>query len=174
MDLNTRKEEFSYAYIGAIAAVAGLVIVPSKRGMDNAGIDLSVEVPGELENQAFPTVRLQVKCTADDTIINNTSVRFPLPVRNYNRLRKANSATPLLLVVMLVPDNLETWLEVKATLPLPEVLTQLRRCAYWRSLKGMPETANAHIQTVEIPRTNLLTPESLLELMSKVAKGEDL
>lgn len=170
MDLNTRKEEFSYAYIHAIASIAGFVVDVNRRAMDSAGLDLTIVVPGELEFKAFPRLNIQVKCTADIDIVSDESVSFPLPVRNYNILRSLNSASPLLLVVMLVPTDIEEWSEVSNL----DTLTILRKCAYWISLKGMQETLNTSTVTINIPRQNLLDPTALVQLMKKVARGEEI
>ena len=168
MDLNTRKELFSYAHIRSLAAAAGYSVTLKDRSMDLAGLDLTIEVPGILGNKAFPKVEAQVKCTADDGIVLDDSINFVLPVRNYNILRYPDSMSPLLLIVMLVPSVLSAWVEGN------ESETIIRKCAYWISLKGMPDTSNTASVTVRIPRQNLLTPASLTQLMLKVANEEDL
>jgi hypothetical protein len=50
----------------------------------------------------------------------------------------------------------------------------LKKCGYWVSLKGMPATQNRNTVTVALPRTNLLTPDNLTQIMEKIAKGEEL
>jgi hypothetical protein len=178
MDTNTRKEEFSYAYIHAIASVAGFSIDTKKRAMDAAGIDLMIEVPGELASRPRPKLELQVKCTDDESIVKEQTINFPLRVKNYNDLRHSRPIIPSLLVVMLVPSNLKEWFEYSDTLDSSpnskNEITILRKCAYWLSLKGEPETSNTTNITVYIPRQNLLTPKSLVDLMTKAAKEEDL
>ncbi|MGI0486234.1 DUF4365 domain-containing protein [Pantanalinema rosaneae CENA516] len=177
MDMNTRKEEFSYAYIHAIASVAGFSVHIKGRSMDAAGIDLMIEVPGVLASKPRPKLELQVKCTDDESIVKETTVNFSLKVKNYNDLRYSEPIIPALLVVMLVPTDLEQWFEYFNVPTLlsgsNDEITILRKCAYWMSLKGSPKTSNKKI-TVHIPRQNLLTPESLIDLMTKAAKGEDL
>ena len=71
---------------------------------------------------------------------------------------------------MLVPTDLEEWSEVSNL----DTLTILRKCAYWISLKGMQETLNTSTVTINIPRQNLLDPTALVQLMKKVARGEEI
>ncbi len=85
MDLNTQKEMFSYAYIEAVASVAGYSVCRKDRPMDNAGIDLSIEA-GEVGEVLFPRIDAQVKCTASETIRKENCIKFPLPVNNYKTL----------------------------------------------------------------------------------------
>ncbi|MFM5980640.1 MAG: DUF4365 domain-containing protein, partial [Sphaerospermopsis kisseleviana] len=41
----------------------------------------------------------------------------------------------------------------------------LRRCAYWVSLRGQPQTQNTETVTVYIPRKNVFTVDALKNLM---------
>jgi len=73
MDSNSRKELFSYAYVKAVAAVAGYSVQEKTRTMDNAGLDLTIELPGELAGTLFPRFDAQVKCTSSPDVINTTT-----------------------------------------------------------------------------------------------------
>lgn len=171
MDTNIRKEEFSYAYIHAIASTAGFCIQPKPRPMDGAGLDVMIETPGALAEGvvSFPKIEAQVKCTATKATITESTINFPLEIKNYNTLRQPDPLVPQILILVIVPEILENWIEITE----PETTT-VRKCAYWLSLKGREETSNTNNITVPIPRSNLLTPESLAGLMSKVANRQDL
>ncbi|BAS56789.1 hypothetical protein LBWT_27140 [Leptolyngbya boryana IAM M-101] len=171
MHTSTRKEEFSYAYVHAIASTAGFCVQPKSRPMDSAGLDIIIEAPGAMTKGvlSFPKIEAQVKCTATKANITELFIKFPLEVKNYNKLRLTSHLVPQILIVVLVPEILENWIEITE----PES-TVIRKCAYWLSLKGKEETLNDETITVSIPRSNLLTPESLTELMSKVAHRQDL
>lgn len=168
MDRNTQKEEFSYAYIRAVASVAGYSVDQKPRPMDNAGVDVTVTVPGEIGTALSPKFDAQVKCTSSEDIINKSFIKFPLPVKNYNRLRHKNPTSPQILIVVLVPDDITAWLNIS------ESETLLKKCGYWISLKGKPETENTKTITVDIPRQNILTPSSMKFIMEKIARKEDL
>lgn len=60
LQLNDRKEEFSYAYIQAVASATGLVVQKSPRMIDNQGIDITISYP----IGALPRIDAQVKCTS--------------------------------------------------------------------------------------------------------------
>ena len=160
MDLNTRKEEFSYAHIQAIASVAGYVVEKKPRPMDSAGLDLMIECPGEIGTVLFPKIDAQVKCTASKNIVSEKYIRFPLPVRNYDILRHLGPTVPQILIVVLVPEKVEQWLNITRE------ETTMRKCAYWMSLKGKESVPNESTITVHIPQTNLLTPDSLSQIMT--------
>lgn len=168
MDLNTQKEMFSYAYIEAVDSVAGYSIFRKDRPMDNAGIDLSIEAPEPVEEVIFPRIDAQVKCTASETIIKENCIKFPLPVNNYKTLINPRAILPLILIVVLVPSNINDWLKITEE----DIL--MKKCGYWVSLRGQKPTKNTNSITVELPRQNLLTPTNLKEMMEKAARKENL
>lgn len=168
MDLNTQKEMFSYAYIQAVASVAGYSVELKNRPMDNAGIDVTIEVPREIEAVAFPRIDAQVKCTQNIRYEQQCVKYSSLPVKNYQTLRHPNPYIPIILIVLVVPDDIDHWLNIT------EKETLLKKCSYWVSLKGKPPTNNKKEITVEIPRQNLFTPISLQTLMEKTVRREEL
>ncbi|BAY96093.1 hypothetical protein NIES37_00190 [Tolypothrix tenuis PCC 7101] len=168
MDRNTQKEEFSYAYIQAVASVAGYTVELKRRAMDNAGVDVTIEVPGEIGETLFPKFDAQVKCTSSQSIFHNKFIKFPLEVKNYIKLRHEKPLTPQLLIVILVPDDINGWLNIS------ENETLMKKCGYWISLKGQPKTNNNSTITIDIPRINLFTPSALSLIMDKIVRGEDL
>lgn len=169
MDINSQKEFFSYAYVRAVAAVAGFSVQEADRVMDNAGIDLAITSPKEGEVGFFPRCDAQVKCS---WVIQETqnSIKYPLPVKNYNVLRneKALPTAPVILIVVLVPREVKDWINIS------EEKIIMKKCGYWASLKGMPPTQNQTNVTVELPRVNLLTPDSLTQIMEKIGREEEL
>ncbi|GBF80190.1 DUF4365 domain-containing protein [Aphanothece sacrum] len=168
MDLNTRKEMFSYAYIEAVSSVAGYSVELKPRAMDNAGIDVTIEVPGEAGGVLFPRIDAQVKCTAAENIRKENCIKFPLPVKNYKTLIYPNPYVPLILVVVLVPSDINDWLKITEE----DIL--MKKCGYWLSLRGQSPTNNTENITVELPRQNLFTPVSLRNIMEKAGRRENL
>jgi Domain of unknown function (DUF4365) len=133
---------------------------------DNAGIDITVKVPGEIGTVLSPQFMAQIKCTTDHGIIKKSKIHYALSVHNYTRLIHPNPYIPQLLIVVFVPKELSEW--VQAT----EEKTILQKSAYWMSLKGMANTSNAANITVHVPRENLLTPLSLQGIMQRIADKE--
>jgi Domain of unknown function (DUF4365) len=79
-------------------------------------------------------------------------------------LRK-NVLVPRILVVVLVPDCLEDWLQQS------EAEMCMRNCAYWMSLRGMPETQNTATVTVALPRSNQFTVQALKSMIQRISEG---
>ncbi len=172
MDENARKEEFSYAYIKAIAAVAGYTVDVTNRQIDNAGIDIIIRPPEDEDTEisnmiADPRIEAQVKCTAAD-IVKEKDIRFPLPIKNYNKLRDPNVLVSRVLIVVLVPKEVDRWLSIS------ENETLFKGTAYWISLKNRESVKNLTSITIPIPRENILTVEALKEAIAKVARLEEL
>ncbi|MDB9536577.1 DUF4365 domain-containing protein [Dolichospermum planctonicum CS-1226] len=167
MDINLQKEEFSYAYIYAIAAAAGYSFQKSSRILDVGGIDGTITGTVSDDTLYEPQLDLQVKSISLD-ILSAETIRYPLKIKNYNELRKERTVAPRILVVVLIPENLPEWIKQSET----ELC--LRRCAYWVSLRGQPQTENTETLTVYIPRENVFTVNGLKDLMQKIQTGGTL
>jgi Domain of unknown function (DUF4365) len=162
------QEEFSYAFIGAIATAAGYAVKLAGRTEDAAGKDLAIVAPSVTgKSYTSPVLDAQVKCTINDSIIKETHVHYPLAIKNYNYLID-KPLVPRLLIIVIIPRNLAEWLDAS------ESQTILQKCVYWISLKGQLPKKNAKKVTIRIPRSNLLTPQSLKGIMQRIADEEDL
>lgn len=162
MDKNAHKEEFSYAYIHAIAAAAGFSCANATRLQDLEGIDITISALGIQGTRRCPRIDLQVKCTSRTDIVHDDCIKYPLEVPAYEKLRFNDLYIPYFLVVVLVPDE---WLIHS------EKQILLKHCGYWKSLVGEPATTNTTSITVKVPRTNLFTPESLKGHMQDIGLG---
>ena len=164
MDDNTKKEEFSYGYIQTLAAISGFSVKKSDRPLDNGGIDATIIAPRDIDLVFSLKIDVQLKCTSSDKIVKEDYIHYPLPVKNYNRLRQ-KSGNPQILIVVIVSKNIEQW----ATIIESQSQTLLNARAYWISLKGYEETNNEKTITIQIPKTNLFVPETILEIMREFA-----
>ena len=66
------------------------------------------------------------------------------------------------MVVVLLPDNPDEWVQQSET----ELC--LRDCAYWISLRGMPETQNTDNITIKIPRQQIFSVDTLKTLIQRI------
>jgi hypothetical protein len=162
MDVNQRKEQFSNAYVRAVASVAGYALY--KPDVDDDSIDWGIADRGGRGTLRSPKVELQLKCSGRD-ILTDEDLRFPLKVKNYNELRHENYQVPRILVVVLVPGRIEEWLKHS------EESLAMHHCGYWRSLRGRPDTDNASTVTVRVPRSQQFTVESLTSIMDRIREG---
>ncbi|TAF99654.1 MAG: DUF4365 domain-containing protein [Oscillatoriales cyanobacterium] len=149
MELNQQKELFSKAYVRAVAAVAGFSIDPLELDFDS--IDLQITAASGDGSVYFPELKLQLKCTSRDVIDGDYMRR--------------NALVPRILVVVLVPENLEDWLQQS------EAELCMRNCAYWMSLRGQTETQNIANVTVSLPRSNQFTVEALKSMIQRISEG---
>ena len=160
MDLNTRKERFSLAYINAVAAHAGYQLVEPP--VDRDSID--GVVMGEFGRR--PRIEFQAKATARN-MVQGEHIAFPLPIKNYDDLR-ADVQTPRILIVVLMPNEETEWLAQS------DDQLCLRYCGYWLSLANRFAVANSNNVTVHIPLANTFSSSQLSDLMGKVERGETL
>jgi hypothetical protein len=156
MDPNIQKEQFSIAYVGAIAAVAGVKILRSD--VDDDSIDIGLVRAGGFA----PQLDLQLKCTSD-AFPEGGDTSFVLKMKNYDDLRRL-TIVPRWLVVMYVPTDVPDW--VSFAVPPTEIV--LRRCAWWTSFSGSPEVNNTTSVTVRLPYANVFTPEALQAKLDQV------
>ena len=163
MHLDMQKEQFSRAYVQAVAACAGYSwSVPS---VDDDSIDLCLHGAGGSGTVRSPRLDLQLKCKAAPAPVEET-FSHSLKLKNYDDLREEDVLVPRVLVVVLVPEALTDWLHHD------ESRLELRRCGYWMSLRGMPPSTNRTGQTVAIPRAQAFSVESLRSMMERIGRRE--
>jgi hypothetical protein len=167
MTENQSKEKFSLAYVQAVASRVGYSCTTP--AVDDDSVDLHVSAVGYIDSKAVvrsPSLQLQLKATAR-RILKGDHLSFSLSKKNYEDLRDPNSIVPRLLVVLLMPEKMDDWIDVS------EEQMLLRYGAYWLCLEGLPLHSKESI-TVHVPRVNLFTPGQLQALMVQAARGESL
>ena len=163
MDLAQKKQEFSRAYVKAVAAACGYATeVPS---VDDDSVDLVLTAKGGSGTFRSPKLDLQLKCTARE-VVGERNINFPLEIKNYDELRPTNFMVPRILVIVVVPDNVDNWITHS------ENELVLRHCGYWYSLRGLPATDNVRSVTVNIPRTQVFDVASVTDIMRRIGEGE--
>ena len=152
------QEQFSKAFIMAVASVAGCAAAEPRPDDDSVDWTLSCRLP------CRPKLDLQVKSMSRPAG-DGTSIRYPLERKNYDDLIPTNLLTPRLLVLVLVPSKSASWLSLTL-----EALV-LRHCAFWTSLRGLPASSNERSVTVEVPRANLFDVQALMGIMHRISEG---
>lgn len=161
LTLDQQKEQFSVAYVHAVASAAGCSIKDVK--VDDDSVDVTVVSRIEGKKLHSPELNIQLKATSQD-ILDELELTYPLKLKNYEDLRK-RTLVPRILVVMVVPEDADLWLRQA------EFKTHVYRCCYWTSLWGLGATRNTSNVSVKLPRKNLLTPVTLSSIMSTIADG---
>jgi Domain of unknown function (DUF4365) len=165
MSENEQKQQLSVAYVHAVAARAGYACEVNR--VDDDSVDLMVAARGMVHSQSIlrsPRLELQLKATSQ-SLLRDEHLAFPLPMKNYDDLR-CETLIPRLLVVLLLPEDPNGWLEQTEDQMIS------RRCAYWTSLLGKPESANETTVTVHLPRDQPFTVEILRRMMEQVSRRE--
>ena len=163
MTLDDQKEQFSFAYARAVAAVAQIEV--SEPTVDDDSVDLLFRQRGGGGVVRSPRVEAQVKCKGKVAVYAG-HVTYPLKLKNYDELRPVNVLVPRILIVVHVPDRVGDWLGHS------EAELAMRHCGYWLSLRGQPATANTTNVTVQFPRTNQFTVANLQGIMQRIGDGQ--
>lgn len=162
----TQQEEFSRAFVTAIATAAGYSV--ERCSVDMNSIDFSIRQRSNGDNVPnFDALEVQLKCTYSH-LPKNGYLSLPIDIPTYNRLRHIRVATPKILVAVHVPRDFDRWL-IHGQDDM-----NLSHCAYWISLKGKPEVSNSDSISIEIPTSQKLTIDALRALMNKIARGDAL
>jgi len=158
-----RKEDFSKAYVSALAAAAGAGCEWVTRDYFKTDGYFKKEFPGA----AIPVAQLdfQLKSTTAECR-DETQIRYELERAAHNFLANVATLAPRVLIVVLLPADVGEWVATS------EEALALRRCGYWLSLRGAQATQNAYSITVGIPRANALTAPALDSILARIASGQ--
>ena len=163
MTIDDQKEQFSFAYARAIAAVAQIEV--SEPSVDDDSIDLMFKRKGGGGVVRSPQIDAQVKCS-ESANVHADYIAYPLKLKNYEELRPTDILVLKILIVVIVPENLGDWLNHS------ETELSMRKCGYWFSLRGMPPTNNDTSVTIRLPRANQFTVTQLLQMMQRIGNGQ--
>lgn len=163
--ISHRQDDFSGAYIRAVCAVTGCGI--ERITLDNDKVDYTVSsrVRGTVKTK--PKIDIQAKCKMGQSA-SCDPIPYVIDLSTYDNLRDELLTVPRILVVVLVPDDVDAWVNQSET----ELV--LSHCGYWLSLKGLPESETTTNKTVYLPRQNIFTPAALRDMMERTSNGLEL
>jgi len=162
MDLSEQGQRFSFAYVEAVASVAGYSVAEWPTDDDSVDLTLSQRGPGGTVRSPKLDVQVKHKRCDDD---GQDPIGYELKLKNYNELRGSGFQAPRIMVVVLVPPDVDAWVcQTQAQLAM-------RHCGYWVSLRDAPETDNTTSVTVRIPRDRMFTADELQRLMAIAGNG---
>ena len=160
MTPNLQMEQRSLVVVRAVAAEAGFQVVRPEPDVDSVDGVLMASFGRR------PRIEFQAKATSR-RLLRADGIHFPLPVKNYDELR-IGSWIPRILIVVLMPDESETWLS-----QTDDELC-MNSSVYWLSPSGMPERPNIASVTVVIPTANVFDRAQLDALMIRAEAGSPL
>lgn len=160
-------EALSRAYVRAIAGRAGfnLAIREYDYGVDGSFDEVVVRQNRRVESGFSLSFQLKASTLWQ---LDSMHVIYDLEVKTYNDLilrRSIKTATPCILILLALPADSNDWLICD------ESELRLKGTCYWEYLSGN-SSANRSSVRIRIPRSQRLTPESLITLMQNVKTGD--
>jgi hypothetical protein len=162
-------ESLSRAYVQAIAGRAGFnfAIREYDYGVDGSFYEVIVRENRRVES-GF-SLKFQLKASTQWRL-DPTQVIYDLEAKTYNDLvswDRARVAAPCILILLALPTDSSQWLVCE------ESELRLRGGCYWAYLSGS-SSENVSSVRIRIDRAQRFTPESLLDLVSRLKAGERL
>lgn len=155
-----RKAELSFAYVSALAAMAGYTC---QRGPqpDMDTIDATVRAGGKKR----PVLDVQLKATSEPDQ-QADGLHFRLKRKTYDDLRSRRTV-PLVLVVLELPHSEVNWIDCT-----PERLI-MRRCAWWDWLGDAGEIS-ADSRTIVVPERQRFDMGALRGIVARIRDGRPI
>ena len=163
-DDSWQGEQFSEAYVAAVASVAGCTVEWHRK--QQFGVDGTLARPETATAVPLPKVDFELKCTSQDCV-RETFVSFALDVAKYDLLRLSGLLVPRILVVVVVPSDVGDWAQHD------ENSLVIKRCGYWLSLRDLPAAGTHSTKTVHLPRTQVLDPAGVDGIMNRIGNRQD-
>lgn len=168
LPLSAMKEDLSIAYVHMLASACGLTVGSWSQDYDGRDATLSSSVD-YYPAMYGPKIDVQLKCTGQEAIDRVGTVAWSLDTRTYDLISRRNRSNPALFCVLVVPPEAGHWLTLS-----PDGLLA-RSHMYWQWGHLLPSVkAEQKTQTVHIPKSNLLTPRVMLELMEEASTWQPL
>lgn len=164
--LETWKEQLNKALISLVASACELNV--ASWAVDDDSVDLTIGRKGGGGTIKSPRLDLQLKCS-EQALLREDGVHIQLKRKNYDDLRETNLMVPKILVVFLIPSDLQNRLVCK----IEEGLT-VCKYAWWTSLKGAEEKKDIVSPTVTLPRNNYFDPDGVTSILRKIEEGLEL
>lgn len=163
LGITQSMETLQDGYLYAVAAAARCSLAPPNR---DRGIDWIVSHQSTEHSHDFEAeLRVQLKSTYQ-TSPTTMGEELSISIENeqLKRLVKSPVIVSTILVVMMVPRNIENWIAVER-----EHLT-VRHSAYWANLAGLAITGQ-NKTVVKIPTTQVFDDVALCEMMKRIGAG---
>jgi hypothetical protein len=159
------QECISVAYVHAVAGMAGVNYKGTAThdyGVD--GVLSPVKILNKRRVESGFQIDFQLK-SSTNWQENSTEIYYDIESKTYNDLvQREKRATPLILLLLCLPKDKDEWVCWN------DECVVLRRMCYWAKLCGTP-TSNTSTKRIAIPKHQIFTPESLVEILSLVSRG---
>ncbi len=161
LTLEQQKENLSFGYLQTVCSVAGVSVVPHKD--DGDGIDGSLKYRTETADVALD---FQLKSTSvGSTLIRDCGDRYSysLKLKNYRDLQFPSLYRKYLFLLVL-PEDFNDSVECA------QERLVVRKCMFWLELSNAPDVAPTTKTAVDVPKSNVVSPEWLKKIMFDIAE----
>ena len=169
LPITARYEHFSIAFTRMVTYVAGCSIKSHETDYD--GVDITISSSIEYERFYGAELELQLKCTTQQRLLQNSSMTWPMKAKPYQKLtRKKKQYIPRYLGVLLLPEDPDDWLSVDER----QLVSKSRM--YWEAattFEPMAADDERETVTVHLPRSNIFDGTQLLRIMQQIGDAED-
>jgi hypothetical protein len=167
MPLGGMKEELSFAYLHMLASATGLDVGTWRQDYDVRDISLRSTVDyADLTQDGLSDagIDVQLKCTGQERVDRDDTIAWSLSQRTLGKMNRTNRTTPYMLCVLVTPADAGFWLNSSVDGLLA------RSHMYYQWGHDLPLLiAGNESQTVHLPKANVLSPATLLELMKEAS-----
>jgi hypothetical protein len=166
LPLTEMKQQFSLAFVNLVVAAAGCWIKCHSTDCD--GVDITIASSAEYKTYYGPEFELQVKCTSRGDLLRSDYLAWTMEAGPYRKLINPKRYLPAYLGVLVVPEDVDTWLKQDED----RLITRSRM--YWRRATGLEDLSPGQgSKTVRIPRSNLFDVARLRDIMRTIGEGGD-
>ncbi|MFD6251371.1 DUF4365 domain-containing protein [Nocardia sp. NPDC060256] len=166
LPVSAMKEDLSISYVHMLASSCGLTVGTWSQDYDGRDTTLASSVDYS-PYMYGPKIDIQLKCSGQTAIQRQDTIAWALESRTYDLLSKLNRSSPALFCVLVVPPEVGHWLKLDREGLLA------RSFMYWQWGHVFPPLKKGQEnQTVHLPKGNILTPKSMLELMEEASRWQ--
>jgi hypothetical protein len=160
MPLAMRAQALNRAYVRAVAAKAGAVVLGPEDdfGTDLAFAKVTRRKSGRLTVAKSIIVPFQLKASKKWEFRGDTVI-YDLEAKNYNDMVDESSME--VLILMCLPSTFDEWLYQD------EECLRLHRCCYYWQPTNHVEKPNKDTVRIVIPRSQIFTPDVLILLLDQ-------
>lgn len=134
----------------------------SPKPEEDVGIDYHLRLPTQKDRIGRPVLDIQLKSVREHKLRGKgDQIVYDCPAQNYNDLISTDDTIPRILVLVIMPTDLDTWVSITEE----ELAMKLK--AYYLSLRGEKESKNSDSQKVDIPKKNIFNVDTLKQIIAK-------
>jgi len=170
MTVENKKENISISYLEAVCASQGINMQLNRNDADGIDALLSKWLTRNNGSKYHAKIDVQLKASSNGHTEHGNYYSYPLKVKNYNDLLEPATVKPYLFLLVL-PEKENDWISHSVS----ELV--IKQCMFWLDLSGSLATSNTSNITVQFPKTHIVSPTALEELLQAVMQvqfGEEV